>query len=94
MNAARSGVSVVSYNDEIYALGGFNGYTRLKSVEKYSVERGGWTYVENMMNPRSNFSSVVLDEMIFVIGGFNGEFWYFLHDSFFFCTKDKTHLTL
>lgn len=31
MNSARSGVSLIGYKDSIYALGGFNGYTRLST---------------------------------------------------------------
>lgn len=73
MTSARSGVSLVAFKNTLYALGGFNGYTRLTSCEKYTPGSSpGWTDVNDMFSPRSNFATVILDEMIFVIGGFNG----------------------
>lgn len=73
MTEARSGVSVVAFKDSIYAFGGFNGYSRLNSAEKYLVEQDEWREIKIMLNPRSNFATVVLDHLIYVIGGFNGE---------------------
>lgn len=31
MSSARSGVCLIGYKDSIYALGGFNGYSRLST---------------------------------------------------------------
>lgn len=74
MVSARSGVSLVAFKNTLYALGGFNGYTRLTTCEKYSPTAAtGWSEAADMLSPRSNFATVVLDEMIFVIGGFNGK---------------------
>lgn len=75
MNSARSGVSLVSFHNTLYAIGGFNGYTRLASGEKYTPDvSDGWTSISDMLTPRSNFATVILDDYIFVIGGFNDRF--------------------
>lgn len=75
MISARSGVSLVAFRNAIYALGGFNGFTRLTSGEKYLPgQSNGWVQIAEMFSPRSNFATVVLDDLLFVIGGFNGEF--------------------
>lgn len=74
MVSPRSGVSLVAHENTLFALGGFNGYTRLTTCEKYCpATASGWTETSDMLSPRSNFATVVLDEMIFVIGGFNGK---------------------
>lgn len=75
MLSARSGVSLVAFQDTLYALGGFNGFTRLTSGEKYLPgENSGWVQIAEMFSPRSNFATVILDDLIFVIGGFNGKY--------------------
>lgn len=75
MTEARSGVSLVSYRGSLYALGGFDGFERLATCERYQPAIGRWQRVASMINPRSNFAAVVMDGKIFVIGGFNGEFF-------------------
>lgn len=40
--------------------------------ERYSPYQDVWHKISGMFCPRSNFASVVLDDMIFVVGGFNG----------------------
>lgn len=39
MNNPRSGVSLVAHKDSLYALGGFSGFTRLNSGEKWVEKR-------------------------------------------------------
>jgi hypothetical protein len=42
--------------------------------ERFNPHRGGdWQEVTEMFSARSNFATVLLDDMIFVIGGFNGK---------------------
>lgn len=42
--------------------------------ERFCPHRGGdWQEITEMFSARSNFATVLLDDMIFVIGGFNGE---------------------
>ncbi|KAJ8946772.1 hypothetical protein NQ318_018981 [Aromia moschata] len=75
MTSPRSGVSLVAYENTLFAIGGFNGYTRLATGEKYTPDvSAGWTEIPEMLTPRSNFATAILDEYIFVIGGFNDRF--------------------
>ena len=75
MRSLRSGVSLIPYHGCLHAIGGFNGFNRLNTAEKYDPQNPGeWTPIADMSSPRSNFASVVVDDMIFVIGGFNGKY--------------------
>lgn len=75
MACPRSGVSLIAFGNTLYAIGGFNGYTRLASGEKYCPDVStGWSDIAEMLTPRSNFATVILDDFIFVIGGFNDRF--------------------
>ena len=54
-------------------MGGFNGYSRLASAERWDPNHSHqWSSINDMFSPRSNFAAVVIDEMIYAIGGFNG----------------------
>ena len=60
-------------NDKIYVLGGYDGHHRLKSVECYSLGNSGRLIkhqVPDMLESRSNFSAVVVDDKLVVAGGF------------------------
>ena len=57
---------------KLYAVGGFDGTNRLRSVEYYCPVLNTWQQVANMINPRSNFGIEVLDGQIIAVGGFNG----------------------
>nr|CAI5830333.1 unnamed protein product [Callosobruchus analis] len=75
MQSARSGVSLIAFGNTLYAMGGFNGYTRLATGEKFTPDTSaGWSDIAEMLTPRSNFATVILDDYIFVIGGFNDRF--------------------
>jgi kelch-like protein 10 len=56
MRNDRSGVGVIAYKEEIYALGGFNGMTRMNTGEKYCPKSNSWKTIPEMFNPRSNFA--------------------------------------
>merc|ERR1719237_483263 len=72
MKSKRSGVSLITLDTSIYAVGGFDGTNRLRSVEFYSPISNTWQTVANMINPRSNFGVEVLGGNIIAVGGFNG----------------------
>lgn len=42
--------------DHIFALGGFNGISRMNTGEKYNPIKDSWTSVPEMTSPRSNFA--------------------------------------
>lgn len=64
MRNRRSGVSVISYRGSVYALGGFNGITRMNTGEKYSPAANVWQTIPEMYNPRSNFAVEVRAEIV------------------------------
>jgi len=87
MRSRRSGVSIISYNGDVFAVGGFDGTSRLKTSEVripylkhnrlyklqvYDPESNTWRSLSNMVNPRSNFGIEVLDGCVVAVGGFNG----------------------
>lgn len=59
MNSRRSGVGVIAYNECIYALGGFNGVTRMNTGERYCPRTRQWVNIPEMYSPRSNFATEV-----------------------------------
>ena len=62
----------------IYVLGGYDGAERLRSVECFTPGQGPnsrlqWHRVADMLEPRSNFSVVVMEGRLVVTGGFRQE---------------------
>ncbi|RZC39430.1 hypothetical protein BDFB_009764 [Asbolus verrucosus] len=73
--SAKSGVSLVAFDNTLYVLGIFNGYVRLTSGEKYIPGVSPWwTEISEMMTPKSNFATAILDDYIYVIENFNDNF--------------------
>ncbi|XP_070578569.1 kelch-like protein 28 [Ptychodera flava] len=70
MATRRSNLSVVVLEGELYALGGYDGETYLRSVEKYCSKTNQWKFVAPMLKSRSCFAAVVLDGMIYAVGGY------------------------
>ena len=69
---AGSGVGVVAQDGMLFAIGGFNGISRMNNGEKYNPRTNQWASIAEMYGPRSNFGIEVIDDMVFAIGGFNG----------------------
>lgn len=59
MRNRRSGIGVIAYHGCIYALGGFNGITRMNTGERYCPQTRQWTPIPEMYSPRSNFATEV-----------------------------------
>lgn len=58
---------------KIYALGGYNGRTRLSSGERYEPHRNQWEIIPSMNRQRSDASAAALQDKIYIVGGFNGQ---------------------
>merc|ERR1719430_2035024 len=70
----RSGTRSVVYEDKVYVLGGYDGTSRLRSVECFTPgTRPRWHQVADMLEPRSNFSVAVLNGRLMVMGGYRQE---------------------
>lgn len=46
MNSIRSRVGVAVMNRMLYAIGGFNGHDRLRTVEVFDPDQNKWTEVK------------------------------------------------
>jgi len=72
MPTARSSHGAVVCDGRIYAIGGFDGNSRLNRVEAYDPATDGWTEVAPMPTARSSIAAVLCQDRIYVIGGHDG----------------------
>ena len=66
----RCGVTVV--RGRVYAVGGFNGSLRVRTVDMYDPTADTWTSIASMDARRSTLGVAVLGDMIYAVGGFDG----------------------
>lgn len=66
----RSGVAV--FNGTIYAIGGFNGQIRVRTVDVFDPKLNQWTQCASLEARRSTLGACVLDGLVYAIGGFDG----------------------
>ena len=52
MTEARSHFSAVTFGDQIFAIGGFNGTDELATVEVFDVEQQLWGPYTSLVTPR------------------------------------------
>ena len=64
------GVAVVG--GLVYAVGGFNGSLRIRTVDVYDPVKDCWSSVASMEARRSTLGAAVLNGCIYAIGGFDG----------------------
>ena len=55
-DAVFSVSGVIAYQGSVYAIGGFNGVTRLSTGERYNPTMNTWRPITDMFHPRSNFA--------------------------------------
>ena len=53
MTEVRSDFSAVTFRDQIFAIGGFNGTEVLARVEVFDVEQQLWRHYTSLVPPRS-----------------------------------------
>jgi len=56
----------------VYAVGGFNGSLRVRTVDVYDPGKDAWSSVASMEARRSTLGAAVLNGCIYAIGGFDG----------------------
>lgn len=66
----RSGIAVL--NGLIYAIGGFNGQLRVRTVDVFDPKIRQWTQCASLEARRSTLGACVLDGMVYAVGGFDG----------------------
>ena len=66
----RCGVAVV--RGRVYAVGGFNGSLRVRTVDMYDPTADTWSSIASMEARRSTLGVAVLNDQIYAVGGFDG----------------------
>lgn len=56
----------------VYAVGGFNGSLRVRTVDAYDPVKDEWCCVSSMQDRRSTLGSAVLNGLLYAVGGFDG----------------------
>jgi hypothetical protein len=71
----RKGHSAVMMPDGIYVIGGYDGTTYLKSIERYDFNTKRWKYICDMNYSKCHFSCVTSNDYqyIYTIGGYDGK---------------------
>lgn len=67
MIANRHGLGVICMGGTLYAIGGHDGWSFLKSVERYDPETCNWTYVASMTHARCTLGVAVLENRFVII---------------------------
>ncbi|CAI2727950.1 unnamed protein product [Schistosoma spindalis] len=73
MISKRSRIGVVALNGLLYAIGGFDGNSRLRTTEVYNPKTGKWATVASMICRRSAAGAAAYDGCLYVCGGFDGQ---------------------
>ena len=60
------------FQGRVYAVGGFNGSLRVRTVDFYDPLRDAWSSAPNMEARRSTLGVAVLNDCIYAVGGFDG----------------------
>lgn len=71
-------LGVVYVNGYVYAVGGFNGSLRVRTVDCYDPMMDRWTSVSSMQDRRSTLGAAVLNGLLYAVGGFDGSTGKFL----------------
>lgn len=66
----RAGLSVI--DGKVYAIGGFNGSLRVRTVDVYDPTLDTWLSSVSMETRRSTLGVAVLGNCIYAVGGFDG----------------------
>ena len=72
MNLRRCRAGVAVSKGTIYAVGGFNGALRVRSVDSYDPKKDEWRPVASMEARRSTLGAAVLHGLLYSVGGFDG----------------------
>ncbi len=69
MPTARTGLIYATVNNRIYAIGGANGSTTLKTVEEYDPATNTWANKAPMPTARAYMAAAAINGKIYVVGG-------------------------
>eukprot|EP00808_Paulinella_micropora_P012576 g4598.t1 len=63
------GAALVAANRKLYAIGGFDGVSTLKTMERYDPRHQTWEQMASMKTERAGFAAAVANGKIYVAGG-------------------------
>ncbi|XP_060804819.1 kelch-like protein 3 [Amyelois transitella] len=66
----RAGLAAVA--GKVYAVGGFNGTLRVRSVDVYDISRDAWSAGPPLAARRSTLGVAAIGDTIYAVGGFDG----------------------
>lgn len=67
-------LNFIFFTDQLYVCGGFDGYSRHSSLERFNPVTEQWTMLSAMATGREGAGLVVANDMIFCIGGYDGTY--------------------
>lgn len=69
MEAARSELALAALDGYVYAVGGWEGVSRLSCVERYDADQNRWETVHPLKTALTSAAVAALDGRLYVIGG-------------------------
>ena len=72
MDARRSTLGAAVLNNNLYAVGGFDGASGLDTAEVYSEKKECWCRIADMTTRRSSVGVGVVGSFLYAVGGYDG----------------------
>ncbi|CAC5356437.1 unnamed protein product [Mytilus coruscus] len=69
LNTPRAKFGMAALDGYIYAIGGFDGTSRLSTVERYCPKTNKWSFVASLTQPTSRIFAVGLNGFLYAAGG-------------------------
>src|SRR5699024_3868944 len=66
----RLGIAIL--NGLIFLIGGFNGQSRVRTVDVFDPKQNQWTPCASLEARRSTLGACTLNNLVYAIGGFDG----------------------
>jgi N-acetylneuraminic acid mutarotase len=73
LNIPRAHVCCVTYQNKLWAVGGYDGQKASQTVEIYDPKTKRWTEGPKLIKKRSVVVCSVLDDKLYAIGGYDGQ---------------------
>jgi hypothetical protein len=70
LSTARADFQCIHVDNQLFAIGGHDGKTALKSCERFDTETESWSPIQNMQHARRGHGAVLVGKFIYVFGGF------------------------
>ena len=71
-NESRCGAGIVTVEEDLYIIGGYNRSSCLDSVELYNKAENRWQYIHSMKTKRGRCNAIALNNAVYAFGGSDG----------------------